>query len=78
VDPSAKLRYFPLMEPTFGNSFGFSQLATARAMMARNGVIRVFMVNDPKLSDGGGWRAGCMTGERRTPEAARVTAGAVP
>jgi hypothetical protein len=33
--------------------------------------------NDPKLSDGGGWRAGCMVGERRRQEAASVTAGAV-
>ena len=33
--------------------------------------------NDPKLSDGGGWRAGCMVAKRRRPEAASVTAGAV-
>ena len=33
--------------------------------------------NDPKLSDGGGWCAGCMVGERRRQEAASVTAGAV-
>ncbi len=33
--------------------------------------------NDPKLSDGGGWRAGCTVGARRRPEAASVTAGAV-
>jgi hypothetical protein len=33
--------------------------------------------NDPKLSDCGGWRAGCMVAERRRPEAASVTAGAV-
>ena len=32
---------------------------------------------DPKLSDGGGWRAGCTVGERRRQEAASVTAGAV-
>ena len=31
--------------------------------------------NDP--SDGGGWRAGCVVGERRRQEAASVTAGAV-
>ncbi len=29
------------------------------------------------FSDCEGWRAGCMAGERRSPEAARVTAGAV-
>ena len=33
--------------------------------------------NDPKLSDGGGWRSGCVVGERRRQEAASVTAGAV-
>ena len=33
--------------------------------------------NDPKLSDCGGWRAGCMVAERRRQEAASVTAGAV-
>ena len=33
--------------------------------------------NDPKLSDGGGWRDGCAVGERRRQEAASVTAGAV-
>ncbi len=33
--------------------------------------------NDPKLSDDGGWRAGCAVGERRRLEAASVTAGAV-
>ena len=33
--------------------------------------------NDPKLSDRGGWRAGCMVGERRRQEAASVTAVAV-
>ena len=33
--------------------------------------------NDPKLSDGGGWRAGCTVEERRRQEAASVTAGAV-
>ena len=33
--------------------------------------------NDLKLSDGGGWRAGCMVGERRRQEAASVVAGAV-
>ena len=33
--------------------------------------------NDPKLSDGGGWRDGCAVGERGRPEAASVTAGAV-
>src|SRR5258708_18228000 len=33
--------------------------------------------NDPKLSDRGGWRDGCMVAERRRPEAASVTAGAV-
>jgi len=38
---------------------------------------RVAAPNDPKLSDGGGWRAGCAVGERRRPEAASVTAGAV-
>jgi hypothetical protein len=39
--------------------------------------MRVATPNDPKLSDGGGWRAGCMAGERRRPEAASVTAGPV-
>ena len=33
--------------------------------------------NDPKLSDCGARRAGCMVGERRRPEAASVTRGAV-
>ena len=33
--------------------------------------------NDPKLSDGGGWRAGCMVGGKAAVEAASVTAGAV-
>ena len=33
--------------------------------------------NDPKLSDGGGWRAGCMVGGKAAAEAASVTAGAV-
>ena len=39
--------------------------------------MRVATPNDPKLSDGGGWRAGCTVGARRRPEAASVTAGAV-
>ena len=38
---------------------------------------RVATPNDPKLSDGEGWRAGCVVGERRRQEAASVTAGAV-
>ena len=38
---------------------------------------RVATPNDPKLSDGGGWRAGCMVAERRRVEAASVTAVAV-
>ena len=33
--------------------------------------------NDPKLSDGGGWRAGCMVGGKAAAEAAPVTPGAV-
>ena len=33
--------------------------------------------NDPKLSDGGGWRAGCTVGGKVAAEAASVTAGAV-
>ena len=33
--------------------------------------------NDPKLSDGGGWRAGCTAGGKAAAEAASVTAGAV-
>ena len=33
--------------------------------------------NDPKLSDCGGWRAGCMVGGKAAAEAASVTAGAV-
>ena len=33
--------------------------------------------NDPKLSDGGGWRAGCTVGGKAAAEAASVTAGAV-
>ena len=32
---------------------------------------------DPKLSDGGGWRAGCTAGGKAAAEAASVTAGAV-
>ena len=39
--------------------------------------MRVATPNDPKLSDGGGWRDGCAVGERRRQEAASVTAGAV-
>lgn len=35
------------------------------------------MPNDPKLSDCGGWRAGCMVGGKAAAEAASVTAGAV-
>jgi len=35
------------------------------------------MPNDPKLSDCGGWRAGCTVAARRRLEAASVTAGAV-
>ncbi|HTF43196.1 MAG TPA: hypothetical protein VK641_04830, partial [Terriglobales bacterium] len=31
----------------------------------------------PKLSDGGGWRDGCMVGGKAAVEAASVTAGAV-
>ena len=38
---------------------------------------RVATPNDPKLSDGGGWRAGCMAGGKAVVEAASVTAGAV-
>ena len=33
--------------------------------------------NDPKLSDGRGWRDRCAAGERRRPEAAGVTAAPV-
>lgn len=33
--------------------------------------------NDPKLSDCGGWRAGCTVGGKAAAEAASVTAGAV-
>ena len=33
--------------------------------------------NDPKLSDGRGWRDRCVVGERRRPEAAGVTAAPV-
>ena len=33
--------------------------------------------NDPKLSDGGGWRDRCVVGERRRQEAAGVTAAPV-
>ena len=29
--------------------------------------------NDPKLSDGGGWRAGCTVGGKAAAEAAAVT-----
>ena len=39
--------------------------------------MRVAAPNDPKLSDGGGWRAGCMVGGKAAAEAASVTAGAV-
>ncbi len=38
---------------------------------------RVGAPNDPKLSDGGGWRAGCTVGGKAAAEAASVTAGAV-
>ena len=38
---------------------------------------RVATPNDPKLSDGGGWRAGCTAGGKAVAEAASVTAGAV-
>ena len=33
--------------------------------------------NDPKLSDGGGWRGPCMVGGKAAAEARAVTAGAV-
>ena len=33
--------------------------------------------NDPKLSDGGGWRDPCMVGGKAAAEARAVTAGAV-
>ena len=33
--------------------------------------------NDPKLSDGGGWRGSCAAGARRRQEAGAVTAVAV-
>ena len=33
--------------------------------------------NDPKLSDGGGWRGPCMAGGKAAAEARAVTAGAV-
>ena len=33
--------------------------------------------NDPKLSDGGGWRAGCMAGGKAAAEAASVTCAPV-
>ena len=33
--------------------------------------------NDPKLSDGRGWRDRCVAGERRRQEAAGVTAAPV-
>ena len=39
--------------------------------------VREVAPNDPKLSDGGGWRAGCMVGGKVAAEAASVTAGAV-
>ena len=48
-----------------------------RALWASDHRKRVATPNDPKLSDGGGWRVGCTVGERRRPEAAGVTAGAV-
>jgi hypothetical protein len=38
---------------------------------------RMMTANDPKLSDGGGWRAGCTVGGKAAAEAASVTAGAV-
>ena len=38
---------------------------------------RVATPNDPKLSDGGGWRAGCTAGGKAAVEAASVTAVAV-
>ena len=39
--------------------------------------VRVATSNDLKLSDCGGWRAGCMVGGKAAAEAASVTAGAV-
>ena len=38
---------------------------------------RVETPNDPKLSDGRGWRDRCVVGERRRQEAAGVTAAPV-
>ena len=38
---------------------------------------RVATPNDPKLSDGGGWRGPCMAGGKAAAEARAVTAGAV-
>jgi hypothetical protein len=37
----------------------------------------VAWANDPKLSDGGGWRGPCMAGGKVAAEARAVTAGAV-
>ena len=54
-----------------------------RVMACRIGYLAWFVgkrsesPNDPKLSDGGGWRAGCMVGGKAAAEAASVTAGAV-
>ena len=39
--------------------------------------MRVATPNDPKLSDGRGWRDRCVAGERRRQEAAGVTAAPV-
>ena len=39
--------------------------------------VRFATANDLKLSDGGGWRAGCMVGGKAAAEAASVTAVAV-
>ena len=40
-------------------------------------MIREETPNDPKLSDGRGWRDRCMAGGKEAAEAAGVTAGAV-
>jgi len=39
--------------------------------------MRVMPPNDPKLSDGGGWRGPCMVGGKAAAEARAVTAVAV-
>ena len=51
---------------------GFGLEVSSEALIAQDRCAKA--PNDPKLSDGRGWRDRCVAGERRRPEAAGVTA----